>query len=294
MPHETRDDPTPKQLTIVSGKGGTGKTTVTASFAALAPNKVLADCDVDAANLHLLLRPRIQATKQFYGAKVALRDESRCQRSGECERHCRFDAITPTSISETRCEGCGVCVQVCPAGALRLEPALTGDYYLSETPYGPLAHARLASAAESSGGLVTMVRNQAEDLAQEQGYRLIIVDGPPGIGCTVVAAITGVDLVLIVSEPTLSAMHDMERVHELANHFGIPTALFLNKADLNPDNARQLRRYCKEQGIHLVGELPFDERVPQSLVQGVPLVEYTDGLLREQLVAAWGCVQTML
>lgn len=281
-------------MTIVSGKGGTGKTTVVASFAALAENKVLADCDVDAANLHLLLHPTERSAKQFYGAKVAVRDEAKCTRFGECERRCRFAALTTTSIRESKCEGCGVCVEVCPNGALRLEPALSGEYYLSDTSYGPLSHAKLAAAAESSGGLVTMVRNQAEDLARERGHGLVLIDGPPGIGCTVVASITGVDLVLIVSEPTLSAMHDMERVHQLTNHFAIPTALLLNKADLNDDNAARLRSYCADNGVMLVGEVPFDERVPQSLVAGKPLVEHVDGDLALCLRESWARLQELL
>ncbi len=278
---------TVKQLTVVSGKGGTGKTTVLASFAALAKNKVLADCDVDAANLHLVLRPTVVESGDFYGAQIAVRDEALCRQCGECERRCRFDAITTSDIDELACEGCGMCVVACPNGALRLETVSCGEWYLSETDYGPMAHARLSPAAESSGRLVTLVRQKAEDTAAARGLPLVLIDGAPGIGCTAAAALTDVDLALVVTEPTLSGIHDMERVVQLSSHFGIPVTVMINKADLNAENTRRIRDYCLENQLELLGELPYDESVTAAMAHQVPLVEYQDGPVAEGIRQAW-------
>jgi MinD superfamily P-loop ATPase len=283
-----------KQLTVVSGKGGTGKTTVLASLAALAPNAVLADCDVDAANLHLLLDPQVQTQGEFRGAKVAVRDESRCDRTGECARRCRFDAITPDRVDVHACEGCGLCVLACPRGALTLEPIVNGLFYCSETQYGPMAHARLFPAGESSGRLVTKVRQLAEDLALQSGRQLILIDGPPGIGCTAVASLAEVDLALVVTEPTLSGIHDMERVVGLTEHFGAPVAVAINKADLNESNAARIRTFCDAHRIPVVAELPFDDVVPRSIAARKPLVEYDDGPAARGVRELWQRVEVML
>ena len=277
----------PRQIAVVSGKGGTGKTTVLASFAALADGAVLADCDVDAANLHLLLQPEVGARQEFYGAKVAVRDQSKCQRDGACEQRCRFGAITPDEIDLFACEGCGVCVLACPHDALRLEAVVNGHYYSSQTKYGPLAHAKLLPGGESSGRLVTKVRQLAEDIALSEGRELILIDGPPGIGCTAAATMAEVDLCLIVTEPTLSGIHDMERVVILAQHFGLPMAVIINKADINRANTRRIRDFCGEMHIRVLGELRFDEVVVRSIAAGVPLVDYDDGPVAQAMRQAW-------
>ncbi len=283
-----------KQMTVVSGKGGTGKTTALASFAALAENKMVADADVDAANLHLVLEPTTIESGDFYGAQIAVRDPSLCQRCGECERRCRFDAITPNEINELACEGCGICVLACPHEALRLESISCGKWFISNTPYGPMAHAKLLPAAESSGRLVTIVRQKAEDVALAKGLPLILIDGSPGIGCTAVAALADVDLALIVTEPSLSGIHDMERVAELIAHFGIPTAVLINKADINEENTQRIRTYCVQHQLDIVGELPYDESVTEALAEQVPLVEYQDGPVAEGIRQAWVRLGQML
>jgi len=277
-----------KQITVVSGKGGTGKTSVVASFAALGPDKVLADTDVDAANLHLMLHPKVNRQEQFYGAQVAVRDENLCTRCGECERHCRFEAITVEAVNPFACEGCGFCTLVCPRKALHMEPALTGDLFVSQTRYGPMAHAKLVPGAESSGRLVTMVRQAAEDLAMQDGRNLVLIDGPPGIGCTATAALADVDLALIVTEPTPSGIHDMRRVIGTAAHFCIPTALIVNKADLNLQQAQEAEGAAREMGASIIGRLPYDETVTRAVAAATPLVEFDpDGPVSQALRNCW-------
>lgn len=277
----------PVQITAVSGKGGTGKTTVVASFAALGDNKVLADGDVDAANLHLLLHPKVREQGEFWGAKIAVRDPAKCRQAGECERVCRFDAITVEAVDPLACEGCGLCLLACPGNALHLEPVVNGHYYVSDTKYGPMAHAKLLPAGESSGRLVTKVRQLAEDVAQQEGRRLILIDGPPGIGCTATAALADADLALVVTEPTLSGLHDMERMVGLAGHFSLPGAVIINKADINEDNAARIRYFCSARGVPVLAELPFDDIVTRAVADQTPLVEYDDGPVSQGIRTAW-------
>ena len=243
-----------KELTVISGKGGTGKTSITAALASLAENAVFADCDVDAADLHLILKPTIQKTMKFHGLKLAQIDKTLCIDCKKCYESCRFHAIDAdiTLIKES-CEGCGVCSYVCPVHAVTMIDRESGFSYLSETRFGPMAHAALNTAEEASGKLVTVVRNNAEQLAEEKKKTLILIDGPPGIGCPVIASITGVDLVLIVTEPTLSAIHDLERVLGVAQHFHIPAVVCINKSSINAENTSMIEQYCKKKNIRVVG-----------------------------------------
>ncbi len=278
-----------KELVIISGKGGTGKTVITASFAALAKNKVMADCDVDAADLHLLLQPQVKETHQFRSGKTAKLDMRVCNKCGKCIVACRFEAISPGfKIDPISCEGCGVCHHICEQKAIKMEEDLAGEWFISETQYGPMAHARLGIAEENSGKLVTLVRNQAKLLAEERRYNLVIIDGPPGIGCPVIAAITGSSAVLVVTEPTLSGLHDLDRVAKLAGHFGIPTLVCINKYDLNTEMAERITCHCQQNGYKLTGKIPFDTVVVKSLVNKKPVVEgYSNNDVSKAIKNIW-------
>lgn len=280
-----------KQIVVLSGKGGTGKTTVLASFAALAGQAVLADCDVDAANLYLLLQPQVHSDDPFRGAQVAVRDSQRCAQCGECERRCRFDAITPTTVSESRCEGCGLCVLVCPQQALRLEPVVNGRLITGETRFGPMVYARLKPGGENSGQLVARVRKLTETTAAQTQVDWVLMDGPPGIGCTATSSLVDVDLAVIVTEPTLSGMHDMERVIQLAAHFAVPVAVVINKHDINPDNTRVIEQFCQDNHLPVLAKLPYDEAVVAANARQVPIVEYDSGPVAAAMQTAWENLQ---
>jgi MinD superfamily P-loop ATPase len=241
-----------KQLTVISGKGGTGKTTLVASFAALAENKVIADCDVDAPDLHLLLHPEIIEREEFKGLKVAVMDKTLCTECGTCEETCRFNAIALTkesgfAVNPARCEGCGACVFMCPQEAVTLKERVSGYSFISKTKYGTMAHAELNIAEEASGKLVTVVRNNAQQVAEKEGCELILIDGAPGIGCPVIASLTGVDLALIVTEPTMSGLHDLERILDVTRHFGIGSVVCVNKYDINEENSRRITEFCLQR-----------------------------------------------
>lgn len=283
-----------KQLTIISGKGGTGKTTVAASFAALAEQSVLADCDVDAANLYLLLHPNESGREEVPGAKVAVRDPARCVGCGECERRCRFEAITVRAVSESRCEGCGLCVLACPQHALRLQTVVNGILIFGTTTYGPMVYARLHPGAENTGRLVTRVRQEAENLALREKRPLILLDGPPGIGCTVTASLVDTDLAVVVTEPTLSGIHDLQRVVELAGQLRLAVAVLINKADLNADNTAAIERYCREHALPVLGQLPFDDLVVRANALQQPVVTVDDGPVARGLRQAWHAAQALL
>ena len=277
-----------KQLTIISGKGGTGKTSVTAAFASLAKNAVLADCDVDAADLHLILKPKIKKTIGFHGLNIAHIDKDRCIDCKKCYESCKFDAIDEEiNLIKESCEGCGVCEYVCPVDAITMKERDSGFAYISETRFGPMAHAMLKTAEEASGKLVTVVRNNAKTLAEEKKKDLVIIDGPPGIGCPVIASLTGVDMVLIVTEPTLSAIHDLERILGVANHFGIPSVVCINKYDINKDNTEKIENYCKSNNIDVVGKLPYDNIVTDAMIHEQNVIEFSDGDLADRIVEMW-------
>lgn len=283
-----------KQVAIVSGKGGTGKTSIAASFAALATEKVLADCDVDAANLHLLLHPEVRQRQEFHGAKVAFRDASACRACGECERRCRFAAITREKVDVHACQGCGLCVLACPNHALALETVACGEFFLSDSRYGPMAHARLYPGGESSGHLVTEVRRHAEVMAMGANLRLILIDGPPGIGCSATAALVDVDLAVVVTEPTPAAQHDMLRLLLLLKHFGIPAAVILNKADLDDANRQSILQMCEAMGATVIAQVPFDDAVTRAIAAGRPLIEVDEGPAARAIQDAWAATCQLL
>ncbi|MGE4352289.1 MAG: ATP-binding protein, partial [Bdellovibrionales bacterium] len=252
-----------KELVIISGKGGAGKTSLAASFALLAPNAVLVDADVDAADMHLLLTPSILQRHDFYSGVEAKIDPERCTACGACVNLCRFNAIVETAdgtfhVDPAACEGCGVCAAFCPKSAVKLEQRLCGQWMISDTRAGPMVHAKLGIAAENSGKLVSTVREQARQLARQTGRDLILIDGPPGIGCAVIAAITGASAALLITEPTPSGEHDMLRALELTRHFQIPAYVCINKGDLSPEKSAQIEAKASALGAIILGRLPYD------------------------------------
>ena len=263
-----------KQVTIVSGKGGTGKTTITACFAALSSNSVFADCDVDASNLHLLLNPSVKETIEFKGLKVAKIDPSKCIECGRCMELCKFNAISDLKVDPIHCEGCKVCVVNCPVEAIEFNDRVCGYAFNSETDFGPMAHARLIPGMENSGKLVTMVRQNAKKLAEKQGKELVLVDGSPGIGCPVIASLANVDASVVVVEPTLSGIHDLKRALELLRHFKITPCVVVNKYDINEVNSSDIDDYCSDEDIVVLGHVPFDLEVTKAIVAGKPIVLY--------------------
>ena len=264
-----------KQITVLSGKGGTGKTSLVGSLAALTKKTVMTDCDVDAPDLHLLLKPEILQTQEFKASRVAVMDEKKCIQCGKCEEHCRFGAIEKLVIDPILCEGCGVCAYVCPVEAIELRERISGYAFISRTKYGPMSHARLNPGEENSGKLVSLVRQNAKKIAETENCELIINDGPPGIGCPVIASVGGADIGLIVVEPTLSGIHDMERALGLLKHFKIPSLVCVNKYDLNEENTSRIVEFCGANGVEVVGKIPFDQIVTEAMVAGKPIVEYS-------------------
>ena len=274
-----------KELVVISGKGGTGKTSIVASFAALAEKVVLADCDVDAADLHLVLEPKITRRESFSGGKRARIKSGHCTACGKCEEICRFDAIhfdgpgngkvdKTYRIDPIACEGCGVCAWFCAENAIEFAPAVNGEWYVSDTRHGPMVHAKLGIAEENSGKLVSTVRKEAGAIARQRGLGLVLIDGSPGIGCPVIASITGADMVLIVTEPTLSGLHDLGRVADVARHFDIPGMVCVNKWDLNPDIASEIERHAQERGLAVAGRVRYDRTVTEAQIRKKSVVEY--------------------
>lgn len=287
-----------KELVVISGKGGTGKTSIVAAFANLVKNAVFADCDVDAADLHLVLSPTIKQQSDFSGGKRAAINSDKCIGCGKCADMCRFNAIQLDSpanemiektyiVDPISCEGCKVCVEFCPVGAIDFRDVVNGQWYISDTRFGPMVHAKLGIAEENSGKLVTLLRRQAKRIGSEQGKDLLIVDGSPGIGCPVIASVTGSDLVLIVTEPTLSGIHDLERVAELTSNFGIQTLVCVNKADINPEMTSRISEMARQRGLKVVGKIPYDESFTKAQVMKATLIEYTGGDITERVKAMW-------
>ncbi|ACI20511.1 ATP-binding protein [Thermodesulfovibrio yellowstonii] len=271
-------------ISVASGKGGTGKTFFTGCLAVAVKNKVLVDCDVDAANLHLLLHPEIKESYEFIGGKLAQIDKTKCIECGLCRENCKFNAIGEDfQVDELSCEGCTICSYICPQEAIILRDRVSGQYFISETKYGTLIHARLGIAQENSGKLVTKLRKIAKETAEITGCQYIIIDGPPGVGCPVMASMTGVDLVVAVTEPTLSGMHDLGRVIELAKHFKIPLKVIINKFDLNPQMSENIEEELNKFEIELAGRIPFSEEILYSVKKGFPFLEFSQGKLSKEI-----------
>jgi MinD superfamily P-loop ATPase len=283
-----------KQLAIVSGKGGTGKTTIAAAFAALAKNKVMVDCDVDAADLHLLLKPKVLLQEKYFGGRSPHVDLDKCTQCSLCTEVCRFNAIDNGVVDYISCEGCGFCSHICPEGAITMKEAFSGDWFVSDTPYGPFIHARLGIGEENSGKLVTVVRKQATEIAKEKHLNLILIDGPPGIGCPVTASMTGVDLVLAITEPTLSGIHDLERILKLSDHFKIPSMVCINKFDLNLENSDHIASNCKKNGSRLIGQIPYEPKVVEALVQRKTIMDYPCNEVQGILLKMWQRIEETL
>jgi MinD superfamily P-loop ATPase len=290
-----------KQLVILSGKGGTGKTTVAAALAHLASEEMpiaLADADVDAANLELVLDPTKLEENDFTGGQVAIIDPELCTACSICAEVCRFEAIIPGDdtyrVDDIACEGCASCFYQCPVEAIRMEEQTAGRWFHSDTRFGPLFHAHLFAAQENSGKLVTLVKQRGRLRALDEGRQLLIVDGPPGIGCPVISASTGADLALLVMEPTVSGVHDLERILATTDHFGVPALVCINKMDVNPVRAAEVEAFCASRGIEVVGRIPFDTVVTEAMVQGQPVTAYTDGRVTEALRRVWRGVKACL
>ena len=264
-----------KEIVIISGKGGTGKTSIIAAFASLVENKVLCDADVDAADLHLIMAPEIKEQHDFESGHTAIINQDKCTECGLCRDLCRWDAISEDFVVDSiECEGCGVCYYFCPEKAIDFPLNTCGEWYLSETRFGPMAHARLGIAEENSGKLVTLIRQEGKKLAEKNNLDLLLTDGPPGIGCPVIASMGGAAVVLIVTEPTVSGKHDMERVAELAAFFKIPAMMCVNKFDLNPSQGEAIEAFARERNVSVIGRVPFDPAFTKAMVQGKTIVEF--------------------
>ncbi|MCD6281298.1 MAG: ATP-binding protein [Deltaproteobacteria bacterium] len=291
-----------KEIVVISGKGGTGKTSLVASFASLAERPVLADCDVDAADLHLVMRPQVVKQEDFSGGSKARIIPEKCTACGTCMEVCRFDAVKRSfdpddpskieySIDKNACEGCGVCAYFCPDKAIDFSPVVNGRWFISETRFGPMVHAKLGVAEENSGKLVTLVRTEAKNIARRDGHPLVVVDGPPGVGCPVIASITGADLVVVVTEPTVSGEHDLERVHMLTQHFGIPAVVCVNKYDINPSLSDAIVDSSKQWGMKVVGKIHYDKSFTKAQREGIPVTEFSqDGRIKEEIQETWASI----
>lgn len=289
-----------KQLVILSGKGGTGKTTVAAALAHMASSEssiVLADADVDAANLELVVGADKVEEHAFVAGGVAVIEGDLCTACGTCERTCRFDAIVSGDIfrvDPTACEGCAACVYQCPEDAIEMMEVQSGLWFRSNSRFGPLFHAHLFAGQENSGKLVTIVKKAARDLALETGADWVLIDGPPGIGCPVIAACSGADMALLVVEPTVSGVHDLERMMATTDFFGVPNLIVINKADLNLARVKEVEAYCAERNVPVVGRIPYDLDVTRAMVQAQPVTAFTDSAVTQSLQDVWGKVRQLL
>jgi MinD superfamily P-loop ATPase len=281
-----------KQICFVSGKGGTGKTTLCAACASVEGRAVLLDADVESPNLSLIVSHDRLHTESFTGRKTALVDPAACTKCRRCEEVCVFRAVRAETsgdyaVDSFRCEGCGLCERICPSLAISMIEPEGGEWYVSGSRYGPMVHASLRPVEESSGRLVRILRMMAENLAVEGGFSTLLIDGPAGLGCPVISSVTGVDLVVAVTEPTIASLGDLERILSLSEHFDIPTCLCINKSTLNPDIRREIADYCGKRGIAVVGEIPYDDSLMEALARGAIISEYGASVLKESVAGLW-------
>lgn len=283
-----------KEVLILSGKGGTGKTSIIGSFAHLAENKIMVDCDVDASDLHLLLSPRPTEKHDFFSGVKARVEADKCTACGTCEELCQFDSITMEDtavISGLACEGCGVCAHFCPEEAIVLDKNHCGSWYIADTDYGPLVHAQLFAGEENSGKLVSHIKKQARDLAESTNTGLILLDGAPGVGCPVIASLSNVDLAVVVTEPTLSGKHDLERILDLTDHFKIPALICINKWDIHPEMSAEIEDACKKRNVDILGKIPFDPTVIDCQIKGLPVTSSDISLAAYSIRDVWAKLQ---
>lgn len=284
-----------KQIVILSGKGGTGKTFVSASLACLAENAVFADCDVDAANLHLLLAPDVKETHEFKGGRIAELNAEACTGCGLCVEHCRFDALSMVDglavVDPVACEGCGVCGLVCPTEAFSYRTSDAGRWFISDTQFGPMVHAHLFAGEENSGKLVQQVRSKARTVGEGRQSDWVVIDGPPGTGCAVMSAMTGVDMVVLVTEPTTAGVHDVKRVIDVAMHFDIPVGMVINKSTINSEMADELRSFASEKKIRYLGDIPYDKRIVDSVADLKPYACSFNDDIADRLKSVWNNIK---
>ncbi|MBN1687342.1 MAG: ATP-binding protein [Spirochaetales bacterium] len=289
-----------KEIVVISGKGGTGKTSVTASFAVLGGGDIVtADCDVDAADMHMLMDPDFAVSEEFMSGELAVIDHSLCSQCGKCARVCRFDAIDLVNgrfrIDPVSCEGCGYCARICPEKAISMQEQKAGDVYISTTKTdAPMVHAKLGTNAENSGRLVAKVKNEAKRIALETGRNIVLVDGSPGIGCPVVSSLSGADYIIFVTEPTVSGLHDLKRVNELRKIFDIPAGCIINKSDLNSEMAKQITDYLDQEGIQFIGNIPYDESFTKAMTNRQTIVEYDGSETGRSLSEYWKTITEQL
>ena len=284
-----------KQITIISGKGGTGKTIFVAGLAFLTREKaVFADADVDAPDLHLILHPVKKKEEELYVSKKVVRDNDKCIQCNICGEVCQFEAIDSTDINFFKCEGCGLCVHQCPENALTLEPVLSAKLFESETRFGFFVHVEMTIGEGSSGRIVDQVKQKAKTIADDNNLDYLIIDGSPGIGCPVISSITGADLACIIVEPTLSGIHDLERILDVTDHFKIKAAVCINKYDLNINNSNQIEKFCKENNKHIVGKIPYHEIVPTSIIEGKSVFEYKENPVSIKIKEIWDNIKKIL
>lgn len=283
-----------KEIVILSGKGGTGKTSIAGSFAFIAENKVIADCDVDAADLHLILQPELREKHEFWSGQEAIIDSQSCNKCGICQEICRFGAIKNYVVDSLSCEGCRFCAHVCPANAIQMRDQMAGQWFVSDTPYGTLVHARLGIAKENSGKLVALVRHEAKKHAATNVADMIICDGPPGIGCPVISSLAGANLAVIITEPTMTAIHDLERIINVCCHFSVPLALCINKYDINTHNSIQIEKYCSDNNIPIIGKIAFDHTFTDALIQHRPVVSLANTNTTQRIIDMWEQIQSLL